>query len=93
MHLPYERAEHFVKEAGRRIVEAAAEPLRAAGLAVEPEVCIGDVAPTITRRASEVGASLIMMGTRGMGAVANLVLGSTANKVIHLATVPVLLVQ
>jgi len=32
-------------------------------------------------------------GTRGLGSVSNLVLGSVATKVIHLSTVPVLLVK
>jgi len=33
------------------------------------------------------------MGTRGMGAVAGLALGSVATKVLHLAVVPVTLVK
>jgi nucleotide-binding universal stress UspA family protein len=33
------------------------------------------------------------MGTRGMGAIGNLVLGSVATKVIHLTEVPVTLVK
>ena len=33
------------------------------------------------------------MGTRGMRALGNLALGSTATKVIHLAEVPVTLVK
>jgi len=33
------------------------------------------------------------MGTRGMGSMSNLVLGSVANKVIHLSPVPVLLLR
>ena len=33
------------------------------------------------------------MGTRGMGAVAGLVMGSVAQKVVHLAAVPVTLVK
>ncbi|MCE9642399.1 MAG: universal stress protein, partial [Betaproteobacteria bacterium] len=35
----------------------------------------------------------IVMGTRGAGAVANMVLGSVATKVLHLVEVPVLLVK
>jgi nucleotide-binding universal stress UspA family protein len=35
----------------------------------------------------------IVMGTRGLGPVKGLVLGSVANKVIHLAEVPVTLVK
>jgi nucleotide-binding universal stress UspA family protein len=36
---------------------------------------------------------MIYMGTRGMGAVSGLVMGSTATKVLHLASVPVVLVH
>lgn len=93
VYLPYERAEALVKEAGLKIAEEAAEALRNAGLAPQPEVAIGDVAPTIVRRAQELGCDMILMGTRGMGAVGNLVLGSCATKVIHLSSIPVLLVH
>lgn len=93
IYLSYERAEQLVKEAGQRIVADAAEPLRAAGSTPAVEVAIGDVAPTIAKRAAELGCDLIVMGTRGMGAVGNLVLGSAATKVIHLSDVPVMLVH
>jgi nucleotide-binding universal stress UspA family protein len=35
----------------------------------------------------------IIMGTRGAGAVANMLMGSVASKVLHLVDVPVLLVK
>ena len=42
--------------------------------------------------AKNLGVSLIIMGARGLGDLAGLVLGSTAYKVIHLAGRPVLVV-
>jgi nucleotide-binding universal stress UspA family protein len=36
---------------------------------------------------------MIYMGTRGMTAVSNMVMGSIATKVLHLADVPVVLVH
>jgi nucleotide-binding universal stress UspA family protein len=33
------------------------------------------------------------MGTRGMGAVPNLLLGSVASKVVHLVDIPVTLIK
>jgi nucleotide-binding universal stress UspA family protein len=93
VYLPYERAEQMVKAAGQKIADDAAQVLRNAGLAPSAEVAVGDVAPTIVRRAQEIGCDLIVMGTRGMGAVGNLVLGSAATKVIHLSDVPVMLVH
>jgi nucleotide-binding universal stress UspA family protein len=93
IYLPYEKAEEFVRAAGQKIVSEAADALRNAGLAPATEVAVGQIAPTIVRRAKELGCDLIIMGTRGMGAVGNLVLGSAATKVIHMTDVPVLLVH
>jgi nucleotide-binding universal stress UspA family protein len=93
VYLPYEKAEQYVKEAGQKVADAAAEALRNAGLSPSAEVAIGEVAPTIVARAKELGCDLIAMGTRGMGAIGSLVLGSAATKVIHLSDIPVLLVH
>ncbi|HEY2688645.1 MAG TPA: universal stress protein [Streptosporangiaceae bacterium] len=43
--------------------------------------------------AQEHDVSVIVMGSRGRGDLAGLVLGSTAHKVIHLADRPVLVVR
>jgi nucleotide-binding universal stress UspA family protein len=43
--------------------------------------------------ASEHDAGTIVMGSKGRGDLAGLVLGSTAHKVIHLADRPVLVVR
>jgi nucleotide-binding universal stress UspA family protein len=50
---------------------------------------LGDPAEFIVRAAEETGAKMIFMGSRGMGAFGNLMLGSTSNKVLHLSKVPV----
>jgi len=60
-----------------------AEPLRAYGV----------VANEIVRLALEAQVDQIAMGTRGMGAVGSMLLGSVAQRVIHLSSVPVLLVK
>jgi nucleotide-binding universal stress UspA family protein len=54
---------------------------------------IGAPAETIDRIAREVGAHQIIMGTRGLGSLGNLFLGSVAAKVVRLAHVPVTLVK
>jgi len=41
----------------------------------------------------EKGADMIVMGTHGFSSVMGLIMGSVATKVIHLATMPVLLVK
>lgn len=47
----------------------------------------------IVRVAEQVDANLIVMGTRGMSELRSLVLGGVANKVVHHAHCPVLLVR
>jgi nucleotide-binding universal stress UspA family protein len=54
---------------------------------------IGSPAETIDRVAREVGADHIVMGTRGLGRLGNLFLGSVATQVVRLARVPVTLVK
>lgn len=53
----------------------------------------GHVAESITQTAHEEDAHYIVMGTRGLGGVEGLLLGSVANQVIHLAETPVTLVK
>ena len=54
---------------------------------------VGQIAETITAFAKENKCDCIYMGTRGMSAIANAVLGSVANKVLNLTTLPVILVK
>jgi nucleotide-binding universal stress UspA family protein len=56
-------------------------------------VMAGAVAPHIISTAEEFGASLIVMGTRGMTDFAALLVGSVAHKVIHHADCPVLVIR
>lgn len=66
---------------------------REAGVDFTTEVRIGEVAREIAKAADEKGCDAIVMGTRGMGAIGNLVMGSVATKVIHLTKLPVTLVK
>ena len=54
---------------------------------------IGSPAATIAAKASELGCDLIMMGTRGQGAGASVLLGSVAQRVAEHSSVPVLLAK
>ncbi|HUL41544.1 MAG TPA: universal stress protein [Burkholderiales bacterium] len=54
---------------------------------------VGPVAETIIEQAKARNCDLIYMGTRGMGGLKNMLLGSTAVKVLRLATIPVVLVK
>jgi len=77
-----------------RAATAAAETaLKAAGVPVTVCVEHGDPAAAIVRLAAETDCDHIVMGTRGLGSLAGLVMGSVATKVLHLAHVPVTLVK
>jgi nucleotide-binding universal stress UspA family protein len=77
-------------------VEAAVEEFTKAGIkahGVVRHTIYGYAAREIVEDAKNLDASVIIMGSRGRGDLAGLVLGSTAHKVIHLADRPVLVVR
>jgi nucleotide-binding universal stress UspA family protein len=77
-------------------VEAAVEELTKAGIkahGVVRSTIYGYAAREIVEDAKSRDVSVIIMGSRGRGDLAGLVLGSTAHKVIHLADRPVLVVR
>jgi nucleotide-binding universal stress UspA family protein len=57
------------------------------------EICIGDPATTIVEYARKKKCKQIVLGNHGHGAIAGVLLGSVAMKVIQLADVPVTLVK
>ncbi|CAM3426041.1 universal stress protein [Polaromonas hydrogenivorans] len=76
------------------ILAKAMEHARAAGLkVVAPTRAYGVIANEIVRIAKDRQVDQIAMGTRGMGAVGNMLLGSVAQRVLHQSPVPVLLVK
>ncbi len=54
---------------------------------------LGPIAETIVRIAHRIKADHIVMGTRGLGALRGLFLGSVATKVVQLARMPVTLIK
>jgi nucleotide-binding universal stress UspA family protein len=74
-------------------LEEAVALCRKAGVAFATRSEIGPIAETIVRLARAVGADQIVMGTRGLGAIRQLVLGSIAGEVVHRAELPVTLVK
>lgn len=65
----------------------------AAGLTYEFDVMYGQPGEVLARIAHERGCMGIVMGTRGLGDLEQVFLGSTAHKVVHLADVPVTLIK
>ena len=67
-------------------------PLRASGVAHRAELYEGNPVGALTRVATDAGAALIVVGRRGHGGLAELLLGSVPHSLSHLATVPVVIV-
>jgi nucleotide-binding universal stress UspA family protein len=77
-------------------VAALVDKLNAAGVKAHGDVgttLFGYAARNIVDDAKEHDVDVIVMGSRGRGDLAGLILGSTAHKVIHLADRPVLIVR
>ena len=80
----------------RKAVDASVEMLSGAGVkahGLAGHTIFGYAAREIISAAKEHDVDVIVMGSRGRGDLAGLVLGSTAHKVIHLADRPVLVVR
>lgn len=91
--LKKEEVEAMEESKGGDALQSARTLLDAAKLRYTPMVLIGPVAETIAKTALEQNCDGIVMGTRGLGAVAGALLGSVSEKVIHLADLPVTLIK
>jgi nucleotide-binding universal stress UspA family protein len=76
-------------EAGRTALADPLAILKNEGYPVEGRIEYGDPADRIIDLAEAIEADWIVMGTRGLGAVAGLMLGSVVTKVLHRSKVPV----
>jgi nucleotide-binding universal stress UspA family protein len=85
--------DEFHREAGDQAQAAALKLLDEAGIGYQAHVLVGDIAPTIADFAHDQGCSQIIMGARGLGGLLGALLGSVTVKVVHLSSIPVLLVK
>jgi nucleotide-binding universal stress UspA family protein len=81
------------KCAGQLALDAATERLGESECTVREELVEGPEAESILNCAKKSQADIIIMGTRGMGAIKGLLLGSVSRKVIHCAHCPVMVVH
>jgi nucleotide-binding universal stress UspA family protein len=92
-HVGKETLRAHYEEESRPHVSAARGCLDVAGCPYTLHIHVGLPAEVIVKVAHELGAELVVMGTRGRGGLASLVLGSVANQVLQQAECPVLLVR
>jgi len=90
----HERIDRAQREAQQRLLARALEQAQRLGLQqVALAAAQGYAADEIVRVAREKGVDQIVMGTHGRGAVGSFLLGSVAQRVVHLAPMPVTMVK
>ena len=83
----------FHRDESEKQLNAACELLDAAGVKAVKHCEIGHPAEVICALAERLSCDQIVMGTHGRTALVELLVGSITLKVLHLATVPVLLIK
>ena len=91
--ITHDMVEQYYREEGQKALAPSKQLLDQAKIRYTPHILVGDVAKTIVEHAEKSGCDMIYMGTRGMTAMTNMLVGSIATKVLHLAHVPVVLVH
>ncbi len=84
--------EFYLRE-GQEATDEARKLLDVTGADYISHVEFGHVATEIAGYAQDHGCARIVMGTRGNGSLANILIGSVANQVLQLAEAPVTLVK
>ena len=83
----------LIKQRITDYLEKAGETLRSKGIVVNTRVNTGNAAEEILKAAGEINADMIAMSTHGRSGLRRLAFGSTTDKVLRGASVPVLLVR
>lgn len=83
---------YYLEEGQAHLVEAQ-KKLDSAGRFHTTHIHVGQPAEVIARLAGELACDLVVLGSHGLGALAGLVMGSVASRVLHLAPCPVLFIK
>ena len=89
----YEKLYASRKSAAQAVLDKALQKFGTTTFIVNEELCEGHEAESILKVAKNCEADLIVMGTRGLGAVKGFLVGSVSRKVLHYANCPVMVVH
>jgi len=93
VHGMHHQSEQYHHDEGIKALAEARQLLDAQGLKYTYHIVVGEAGESIAHFVRDKQIQQVAMGTRGHGAVANMLIGSVATKVLHLVDVPVLLVK
>ena len=88
-----EMLDRYYAEECKEMLAPSRKALDAAGVNYTVHTLVGSIAESIIAHAKRSGSDMIYMGTRGMTALSNMVLGSVTTRVLHLAHIPVVLIH
>jgi len=88
-----ETAENKMKRIAAELIEEDKKLFEGSSLTVNYVTATGDAASKILDVCEEQGCDFIVIATHGMGAAKRFLVGSVTNKIVHHATVPVLVLR
>lgn len=88
-----EQAKQFHNEEGLAALTGARKILDDANVKYTHHISVGEVGSVVAHLVNDLKCDQVVMGTRGMSSIANMLMGSTATKVLHLVNVPVVLIK
>jgi Universal stress protein UspA and related nucleotide-binding proteins len=83
----------YYHDEGMAALAPARKLLDKAGVPHAFHIGVGEVGETVAKYVKKLSAQQIAMGTRGLGPVAGMLLGSMTTKVVHAVNVPIVLVK
>jgi nucleotide-binding universal stress UspA family protein len=93
IYMPADKIDTYYYQQSEKALASAQKLLRDAAVGFTAHRATGPIAETIVAKAKDLDCAAIAMGTHGHGKLAGMLLGSVANKVLHLSDVPVTLVR
>lgn len=89
----FEEAEIFFKDKTQDALDRTTEVFKELKIEVEGVVKVGNPAQAVVDFAREEGSDQIVVGSRGLGSLKGIVLGSVSSKIVQLAGCPVTVVK
>jgi nucleotide-binding universal stress UspA family protein len=85
--------DRYYQEEGDKVLADGRKLLERSGIAYQAQVLVGEPAEMIVKHSDKTRCDIIAVGAKGRSAIGEMILGSTASKVLQLSDTPVLLLK